>query len=553
MNKKNLLVGINSKFVHTNLAIRYIKSYVEEYSSEKIELYEANINGHLIDIIREIYEKNPSMLIFSTYIWNKEMVFKIVDEIKKILPNCEIALGGPEVSYNPREVLKKYDSIDYIIEGEERPVLDLLTLEIEKTKGIYYRKENEIGYNGVSELIRNLDEIPFPYTREDLEENKGKILYYESSRGCPYSCSYCMSSIEKRVRNFSIERVKRDLKVFLDLELSLLKFVDRTFNLNKNFYMEIWEFLKENYNGKTTFHFEISADIFDEEALIFLESLPKDYFQFEVGVQTTNPKTMEIIKRKSNLEKLEENVLRIKDNIHLHLDLIAGLPEEDYDSFKNSFNYVHKLRPEMIQLGFLKILKGTEMNLVKDKYKIKHVAFPPYEVLSTDKISFEELLKLKDFEHLLDYYYNSEKFDNSANFIIENFYKNPADFYEDIANFYREKGYLKVAHKQIAIFNHLYDFYIYKGFERVEEFVEYLKYDYLLMGKPGNFPAWYVERKDKELYTEKLKEIEFKTMREAYKNSEFQEFDFDVIEKKEGKINLLFIYKKGKVIDIRKC
>jgi radical SAM superfamily enzyme YgiQ (UPF0313 family) len=480
-------------------------------------------------------------------------VFKIIREIKKILPNLKIALGGPEVSYNSSEIMREFEEIDYIISGEgERSTLQLLTQKIEVVKGVYYRQGEDIKYNGVQDPICDLDEIPFPYTEEEILENKSKILYYESSRGCPFNCSYCMSSIDKSVRYFSVERVKRDLKFFLDRGIKLLKFVDRTYNLKKDRYMEIWKYMLDNYNGTTTFHFEISGDLFDEEAISFLEGVPEGYFQFEIGVQTTNQKTLELINRKNDLKKLRENVIRIKDNIHLHLDLIAGLPKEDYETFKNSFDYVYSLKPEMIQLGFLKILKGTQISEEIEENGYRYLDFPPYEVLSSNSISYGELLKLKKIEKVLDYYYNSEKFVKSVQYILKNFYKRSFDFYEDIANFYEGRGYFKIAHKQLAIFNHLHDFYMEKGFENREVFSEYLKYDYLTLGKPGFYPEWYRKEKDREAYGELVKTLEFKTNREAYKRTEYECFAYDVLGDIEGRKELLFIYTQNGV-EVREC
>ncbi len=542
---KVVLLGINSKYVHTNLAIRYIREYLKKYSEIQAEIIETSINNELSDIIREVFEEKPDLLMISTYIWNKEYVFKIIRELKKIHPHMKICLGGPEVSYNSQEIMEEFSEIDYIISGEgEKSCLELLTMGIEEVKGVYYRKDGCIKYNGPQEPICNLDEIPFPYTEEEILENKNKILYYESSRGCPFNCSYCMSSIDKRVRYFSVERVKKDLELFLNKGIKLLKFVDRTYNLKKERYMKIWDYMLSRYNGSTTFHFEISGDLFDEETIEFLAAIPEGYFQFEIGVQTTNPKTLQIINRHTDLEKLKKNVLKIKDNIHLHLDLIAGLPMEGYETFKSSFDYVYSLRPEMIQLGFLKILKGTQISTEIDDNQYKYLSFPPYEVLSSGSISYSELLRLKNVEKVLDYYYNSGRFLKSIEYIFKNFYKNSFDIYEEIADFYEKNGYLKIAHKQLAIFNHLYDFYVEKQFENRDAFLEYLKYDYLMMGKPGFYPEWYRKDKNKEAYGELVKDLNFKTNREAYKKTEYEGFNYDVVLGKEGRRELLFIYTK---------
>ncbi|MBM6822871.1 B12-binding domain-containing radical SAM protein, partial [Fusobacterium mortiferum] len=412
--KKIVLTAINSQYVHLNVAVRYLKKYVEKNSDIKLDIYETNINNQLMNIIKDLFEKQPDMIIFSTYIWNKEYVFSITKELKKILPDVKIALGGPEVSYEWDKIMAENQEIDYIFTGEgEKVLLNFFTKDISEVKGVVYREGDNLKYNGIEPLIENLDIIPFPYDDEELQD-RTKIFYYESSRGCPFNCSYCMSSIDKSVRYYSIDRTKEDLKRFIDSPIKLLKFVDRTFNLSKEKYMAIWRFLLENYREGITFHFEINANIFDDETLDFLKTVPKGYFQFEIGVQTIDAQAMKSIGRINKLEKLEYNIRRISRNIHLHLDLIAGLPYETYDKFRESFDYVHRLKPEMIQLGFLKLLKGTKMYDEREKYRYKYFSKPPYEVFSNEFISFAEMVKLKNLEKVLDFYYNSEKFPESV-------------------------------------------------------------------------------------------------------------------------------------------
>lgn len=543
---KIVLAGINSQYVHLNLAVRYLKKYVEANSDLKIEIYETNINNQVFNIIKDIYELNPDKIIFSTYIWNKEYIVEIVKELKKVLPNVEIILGGPEVSYKWEKFMANMPEVDALLLGEgENVLLNFLTKEEDKVLGVVSRKNDEIVFNGIEPIIENLDIVPFPY--EDCElEDKTKIFYYESSRGCPFSCSYCLSSIDKTVRYYSLDRVKKDLKRFLDSPIKLLKFVDRTFNLRKERYMEIWKFLLENYREGITFHFEINANIFDDETLDFLEKVPKGYFQFEIGVQSINPETMVAIKRNNILDKLAHNVRRISRNIHLHLDLIAGLPYETYDIFKNSFNYVYNLKPEMIQLGFLKLLKGTQMYDEVEKYQYKYYSRPPYEVFSNKFISFGELVKLKNLEKMLDYYYNSEKFRYTCDFVINNNFDTPFAFFEKIADYYDKKGYLKISHKEVALFNILYDFYVENNLKDLDIFVEFLKYDYLALGKPGSYPEWLKSNKDSELHNQLIKNSEFKSVREGHKNSELEEFKYNIFTNKREKINIFFNYKTKK-------
>lgn len=550
--KKIILTAINSQYVHLNVAVRYLKKYVEANSEIRLDIYETNINNQLINIIKDIFEQQPDMVIFSTYIWNKEYVFDITKELKKILPNVKIALGGPEVSYEWDKTMQENSEIDYILTGEgEKILLNFLTKNISEVKGVVYRENGEIKYNGVEALIENLDIIPFPYDDEELED-RTKIFYYESSRGCPFNCSYCMSSIDKSVRYYSIDRTKKDLKRFLDSPIKLLKFVDRTFNLSKEKYMAIWKFLLENYREGITFHFEINANIFDDETLDFLETVPKGYFQFEIGVQTIDPQAMKSIGRVNNLEKLEHNIKRISRNIHLHLDLIAGLPYETYDKFRYSFDYVHKLKPEMIQLGFLKLLKGTKMYEEREQYSYKYFSKPPYEVFSNEFINFSEIVKLKNIEKALDFYYNSEKFPNSVQWIIDTHYDSAFSFYEDIADYFDKKGYLKVSHKESTLFTLLYDFYRDKEFSMLEIFIEYLKYDYLMIGKPGFYPEWFQSKKDGELYDEIIREGNYKSIREGHKNSELEKFTYNIFKKIPEEIFIFFDYREKKTRVVKK-
>ena len=543
---KIVLAGINSQYVHLNLAVRYLKKYVEANSDLKIEIYETNINNQVFNIIKDIYELNPDKIIFSTYIWNKEYIVEIVKELKKVLPNVEIILGGPEVSYKWEKFMANIPEVDALLLGEgEKVILNFLTKKDKKALGVVYRENGEIIFNGIEPIIENLDIVPFPYEDWELED-RTKIFYYESSRGCPFSCSYCLSSIDKTVRYYSLDRVKKDLKRFLDSPIKLLKFVDRTFNLKKERYMEIWKFLLENYREGITFHFEINANIFDDETLDFLEKVPKGYFQFEIGVQSINPETMVAIKRNNILDKLAHNVRRISRNIHLHLDLIAGLPYETYDIFKGSFNYVYNLKPEMIQLGFLKLLKGTQMYDEVEKYQYKYYSKPPYEVFSNEFISFGELVKLKNLEKMLDYYYNSEKFRYTCDFVIKNNFDTPFAFFEKIADYYDKKGYLKISHKEVALFNILYNFYVENNLKDLDIFVEFLKYDYLALGKPGLYPEWLKSNKDSELHNQLIKDSEFKSVREGHKNSELEEFKYNIFTNKRENINIFFNYKTKK-------
>ena len=544
--KRVALIGINSKYSHTNLAIRYIRNFLNKNEIENT-IYEYTINNRLDEIISNIYKMDAELLAFSVYVWNVEYVKKIVRAIKRVAPEKKIVLGGPEVSYNSKELMEEYSEIDYIIVGEgETALLNLMKNGIENSGNIYYRDGNKIKYTFKEEPIKNLDEIPFPYLEGELEELENRIIYYESSKGCPFDCSYCLSSIDKRVRFFSNERVKRDLKLFLDSRVKLIKFVDRTYNMDKKKYFEIWKYLIENYSEHTRFHFEISADLFDDEIIEFLKSVPKDYFQFEIGVQSTNKETILAINRKMDIERLKYNVGELKDNIHLHLDLIAGLPKEDYKTFKNSFNEVYELKADMVQLGFLKLLKGTQIAGEVEKYGYKFYDFPPYEIQENSFISFAEILKLKEIEEMLDIYYNSHIFYKSVEYIIKKYFENSFDFYEAMSEQWSKKGYFDKAHKRGAYFDHLMEF-VEEKFGEDKVLGEFLKYDYLKLGKPSNFPKWYNRECDKDLYSEIVKKMEFRTIREAHKNSELESFSINVFTMEEEKTLLLFNYKSGEV------
>lgn len=544
--EKIALVGINSQYIHTNLAIRYLKRYVEKYSELKISLYETNINNQIYNIIKDLFNLNANHYIFSTYIWNKEFVFRVIKELKKIMPNIIITLGGPEVTYNAQDTLFNNLAIDYILIGEgEKVLLNFLLNRNDKIKGVASLKDGKFNYYGNEILIDNLDMIPFPYTDEELNEGI-KILYYESSRGCPFSCSYCLSSIDKGVRYWSLERVKNDIDRFLKTDIRLVKFVDRTFNLKKDRYLEIWNHLLKNYRSGIIFHFEINANIFDDEILEFLKNVPENYFQFEIGVQSINRKTMDSIDRRNLLEKLNQNIRLIPKNIDVHVDLIAGLPYDTYESFKKSFEYVYRLNVDMIQLGFLKILTGTRIHKEVKKYEYEYMDFPPYEVLSSRFISYGELIKLKNIEKVLDYYYNSHRFDNSIGYLIKNYYVNSFDLFEEIASYYVENKLLDVGHKTIAIFEHLMTFFKMKKFKNSEIFKEYLKFDYLLLGKPGYYPDWFKSEKNKQKYSSLISKKDFSSLREGIKKSEFEKFFYDVINHKNKEIEILFDYSRKK-------
>ncbi len=492
---KILLTTLNSKFIHTNLAIRYLRESVKDLV--KVDVREYTINNQLDYILKDIYKHDYDVVLFSTYIWNIYDIVKLCENLKKVKPEIKIGLGGPEVTYDSENAMEKYEFLDYILCGEGELVFRSLVehflgeKNIEDVKGIVYRKDGQIIVNEEMELLQNLDEIPSPYENLDVKEYENRIVYYETSRGCPFNCQYCLSSAIKGLRYFSTDRVKRDLKNLIDARVSQIKFIDRTFNANKKFAKEIMEFLMENDNGYTTYHFEVTAHLLDDDMLDFLKNCKEGLFQFEIGVQSTNQKTLDAVGRRDDFEKLSYVVKKIKSfrNIHQHLDLIAGLPYEGYERFEKSFNDVFNLGIEQLQLGFLKMIKGTGMRNSAKQYGYKFKDYAPYEILFNDFITYDEILKIKDIEDILERYYNSNNFSLSVKYIIENYYSESAfKFFEEFATYFDEMGYFHLAQGKNQLYSILLDFYKEKITENYDLFMEILKYDYVSLGKISSVP-----------------------------------------------------------------
>ena len=517
---KILLTAINSKFVHSNLAVRYLRAYTKDLDYD-CKIREFSINDREEHILKEIIEEKPDVVAISTYIWNVEMAIRLANLIKLVDKNIEILYGGPEVSYDSRLFLKENVG-EYVIEGEgektyrEFVEYKLGTKKVEDIKGLHYKKDGEVHSNG-SRPLMSLDEVVFPY--EEDEDLNNKIVYYEGSRGCPFNCKYCLSSTTHGVRFHSIDRVLRELQFFIDKKVKLVKFVDRTFNCNHKYSMAIWDFLiKADTNTK--FHFEISADILRNDEIELLRNAPIDRFQFEVGVQTTNDEVLNNINRFVNFSDIKEKVEELLSlrNIKQHLDLIAGLPGEDYNSFVNSFNDVHSIRPEEIQLGFLKLLKGSAMREEGEKYKMVYSPYPPYEILKTDKISYEEILVLKKVENVVDKYYNSQKFNNILNYFYSKF-DAPYEFFYELGNFFEKKGYFNRNIGNSEYYKVFLDF----NMEILKSDNKYLrdiiKYDYLSFNKKRGIPEYLKNSIDKSI-EEKIKD----KYREEYS---FREYSVD--------------------------
>lgn len=510
---KILLAAINAKYIHSNLAVYCLKAYAKmhcqsEYGNGEIEIEigEYTINQQIDDIMRDVYERQPDVLCLSCYIWNLKYVEELIREMKKVRPDLIIWTGGPEVSYDAPEVLKRLPEVAGVMKGEGEKTfceVSMAYLQTEKENGnlkvsderfseidgITYRdSEGMIKENAWREPM-DLSEVPFVY--DQLEDFEHKIIYYETSRGCPFSCSYCLSSIDKRLRFRSLDLVFKELQFFLDHKVPQVKFVDRTFNCKHDHAKAIWQYIAEHDNGITNFHFEVSADLLNEEELNIITGMRPGLIQLEIGVQSTNADTIREIHRTMNLEELAKKVDRVNraGNIHQHLDLIAGLPFEDLKSFAKSFDDVYRMRPEQLQLGFLKVLKGSYMESKKEDYGLQYKSLPPYEVLSTKWISYEEILHLKGIEEMVEVYYNSRQFEETIE-ALEKEYESAFSMFEKMWEFYKHEQYHQVNHKRSERYEILLRFVVEYHPDQVEYFRELLTYDYYLRENAKSRPSF---------------------------------------------------------------
>ena len=490
---KILLVAINAKYIHSNLAVYSLKAYAKRFQ-EQIEIVEYTMNHRTEQVLQDIYEQAPDVLAFSCYIWNLDFIERLLPDLVKILPQVPIYIGGPEVSYETEAFLKAHPQIAGVLRGEGERTFDwlceaLIKGEQEDLKQIPGLVIREKIPGAMSFPCLDMDTLPFPY--ESLQDFSNRIIYYESSRGCPFSCSYCLSSIDKQVRFRSLPLVFRELDFFLERKVPQVKFVDRTFNCDSKRALAIWQYIKDHDNGVTNFHFEISADLLGEEELKLLESLRPGQIQLEIGVQTTNEETLKEIRRKTDLKRLEENVRRIHRfrNIHMHLDLIAGLPFEDLESFRNSFNQVYAMEPDQLQLGFLKVLKGSYMHEKAEDYGLVYGGKPAYEVLGSKWLSYDEILLLKGIEEMVELYYNSRQFEKTVNALIPCF-TDSFSFYKALSDFYRERGYGMAASSRIVKYEVLLQFAGQYAAEKKEEVTELLVFDLYSREKVKVRPDW---------------------------------------------------------------
>ena len=499
---KILLAACNAKYIHSNLAVYDLKAYSSDYD-EYVILREYTINQPKDEILKDIYSSGADVVCFSCYIWNISFVRELIRDLVKILPKTAFWAGGPEVSYDAEKFLTEMPEMTGVMVGEgEKTFHDLLEFYIdgkdslEEISGIAYRTGDKIIHNGWRELM-DLSAIPFVY--EHLEKFENRIIYYESSRGCPFSCSYCLSSIDKKLRFRDLELVKKELQFFLDHRVPQVKFVDRTFNCKHEHAMTIWKYILEHDNGVTNFHFEISADLLREEEMELMSQMRPGLIQLEIGVQSTNPETIRAIHRHMDLKKLEHCVNRVHSfrNIHQHLDLIAGLPYEDYDIFHQSFNDVYQMKPDQLQLGFLKVLKGSLMQKEAEVYGIVYKEKEPYEVLSTNWLTYGEVLKLKMVESMVEVYYNSGQFWHTLEYLVP-FEKDAFTFYEKLGSFYEKKGYSEISHSRMRRYEILLEYLQEETDVPTEVAAQKMLYDLYLREKLKKRPVFAPDQKQYE-------------------------------------------------------
>lgn len=560
---KTVLVAINAKYIHSNLAVYSLRSYARTFGYEP-ELLEFTINQQKDQILKGIYEAKPDLLCFSCYIWNLSYAEEIIEDIKKILPKVTIWAGGPEVSYDAPKFLKRHPEVDGIMCAEgEKTLTELISYyEIGKSQGksldgingIAYQENKTIHQTPLRDIM-NMDDLVFPY--EDLKDFEHKIIYYESSRGCPFSCSYCLSSIDKKLRFRSFSLVEKELEFFLAHKVPQVKFVDRTFNCKKSHAMAIWTYIKEHDNGITNFHFEVAADLLTEDEIALIQTMRPGLIQLETGVQSTNEKTLAEIHRKTDFEEITRKVKAVQkgENVHQHLDLIAGLPYENYESFGHSFNDVYALKPEQLQLGFLKVLKGSYMAEAAEGYGCVHKAKPPYEVLGTRWLSYEEILKLKGVEEMVEVYYNSGQFQKTIR-AMEHLFETAFSMYEELADFYEKNGYNEVSHTRIRRYEILQEFLQEKE-ANLEYFKQLMIFDLYARENMKTRPQWANDLsaykiqildfyKKEEETPELLTDYQGYQARQTIKMTHIEVFTYDVINENEekGAYPVLFDYKK---------
>ncbi|NOV00149.1 B12-binding domain-containing radical SAM protein [Paenibacillus planticolens] len=512
---KVLVTTLNAKFIHTSLALRYLKAFCEK--DFDVEITEYTIKDPVMNVVSDLYQKAPDVLGFSCYIWNIEETIHIIKMIKKIRPEILIVLGGPEVSYDTDYWMERIPEVDFIVMGEGEETFHHLLTEISTTRkyhfvyGLAYRKGEEVVLMPGRPKL-NLSDIPSPHRfKEDLPSLANRVVYFETSRGCPFSCQFCLSSIEVGVRYFDMERTKSDIMYLIDSGAKLIKFVDRTFNIKRDYAMEIFDFLIANHRG-VVFQFEITADIMRPEVLDYLaENAPPGTFRFEIGVQSTNDTTNELVQRRQNFMKLSRTVSKVKNSLKIdqHLDLIAGLPEEDYHSFRKTFNDVFELGPEELQLGFLKMLRGTGMRKDAHKYGYVYMDHAPYEILGNDILPFTDLIRIKRVEDVLEKYWNAHRMDHTVKYLIANEFASAFDFFQEFGDFWEGRGWQKIGHQLEDLFTRLREFLLHREAKNMPIILGLMKLDYFLGHKYKPRKIWWdftLEKSEQNAYLKLLAE-----------------------------------------------
>jgi len=510
---KVVLSTLNAKYIHTSLAIRCLKAYSEKEFD--IELAEYTIKDPVMNIVSDLYQRRPDVIGFSCYIWNIEETIKVIDVLRKVLPQVKIILGGPEVSYDTEHWMNRLSNVDFIVIGEGEETFHQLLQEIEGAGkyhfiyGVAYRKGEEVIVMP-GRPKQDLNELPSPHRfAEDIPSLGKRVVYFETSRGCPFSCQFCLSSIEVGVRYFDIERTKSDILYLIENGAKLIKFVDRTFNIKRDYALEMFRFLIENHNG-CTFQFEITADIMRPEVLDYLaEHAPPGVFRFEIGVQSTNDPTNELVKRRQNFTKLSRTVTKIRESgkIDQHLDLIAGLPMEDYSTFRKTFNDVFALGPEELQLGFLKMLRGTGLRIDADKYEYTYMDQAPYEILSSHMLSFDDIVRLKRLEDVLEKYWNAHRMDYTLHYLMKDEFSSPFDFFQEFGNYWEAQGWQKIGHQLEDLFVRLQSFLEDRDTGRMDIILGLMKLDYFLNHKYKPRKIWWEPTVDKSRLNQHIQRV----------------------------------------------
>ncbi|XQY93170.1 B12-binding domain-containing radical SAM protein [Metabacillus sp. HB246100] len=502
---KTVLSTLNAKYIHTSLSIRYLKAYAAPLYD--VELAEYTIKDPAMNVVTDLYTKKPDIVGFSCYIWNIEETIKIIKMLKKIDPTLIIVLGGPEVTYDTKEWMEKIPEVDFIIIGEGEQSFKHLLDELhgaqryDQVSGIAYREGETIQIKAQRNKI-DLKELPSPFRfEEDLPHLSKRVTYIETSRGCPFSCQFCLSSIEVGVRYFDREKVKDDIRFLMENGAKTIKFVDRTFNISRSYAMEMFQFLIDEHKPGTVFQFEITADIMRPEVIQFLnDTAPAGLFRFEIGVQSTNDATNELVMRKQNFSKLTRTVTMVKEGkkIDQHLDLIAGLPDEDYSSFRKTFNDVFELRPEELQLGFLKMLRGTGLRLRAQDHGYVYMDHSPYEILRNNVLSFEDMIKIKQVEDVLEKYWNDHRMDATIEYLVSTVFESPFDFFQQFGSFWEEKGWTRIGHQLEDLYKHLHEFLSTDKTDDVQIITGFMKYDYLRNQKHKPRKPWWSDSLNKQ-------------------------------------------------------